>query len=44
MKMQQLEKQMAAMKINTDANYKPKYGQDPALFNQIYMEYISKLG
>ncbi len=33
---------MAAMQINTD--YKPKYGQDPALFNQMYMDYIQNLG
>ena len=32
---------MAALKINTD--YKPKYGQDPALFNQMYLDYITKL-
>ena len=37
-KQKELETQMAAMKINTD--YKPKYGQDPALFNQMYMDYI----
>jgi len=32
---------MAGLKINAD--YKPKYGQDPAVFNQMYMDYISKL-
>lgn len=28
--------------MNLDA-YKPKYGQDPAVFNKMYMEYISQL-
>ena len=31
---------MAKMNVN---NYKPKYGQDPQLFNQMYMNYIDQL-
>ena len=31
---------MAKMNIN---NYQPKYGQDPQLFNQMYMNYIDQL-
>lgn len=37
-KQKELEEQMAQMKL---AEYKPKYGQDPALFNEMYMNYIS---
>ena len=31
---------MAAMNLG---GYKPKYGQDPALFNEMYMNYINQL-
>lgn len=41
-KQKQLELQMEGLNINL--NYKPKYGQDPALFNQMYMDYIANLG
>ena len=30
--------------LNINLNYKPKYGQDPTLFNQMYMDYIANLG
>lgn len=39
-KQKELEEQMAKMNVN---NYKPKYGQDPQLFNQMYMNYIDQL-
>jgi hypothetical protein len=29
---------MAAMNLG---GYKPKYGQDPAMFNEMYMNYIN---
>ena len=35
-----LEKQMAAIKLN---DYKPKYGQDAQLFNELYMNYVDHL-
>ena len=31
---------MAQMNMN---QYKPKYGQDPQMFNQMYMNYIDQL-
>ena len=31
---------MAAMNLG---GYKPKYGQDPAMFNEMYMNYINQL-
>ena len=31
---------MAQMKLN---EYKPKYGQDPAVFNEMYMNYIQQI-
>ena len=31
---------MAALKLN---EYKPKYGQDPQLFNEMFMNYIDHL-
>lgn len=38
--MKELEKQMANIKLN---DYKPKYGQDPQLFNAMYIDYINQL-
>lgn len=31
---------MANIKLN---EYKPKYGQDPAMFNEMYINYINQL-
>ena len=31
---------MEAMRL---AEYKPKYGQDPTLFNEMYMDYVNRL-
>ena len=36
----ELDKKLAAMNLN---QYKPKYGQDPQMFNQMYMNYIEQL-
>jgi hypothetical protein len=36
----ELEKQLSNMKLN---DYKPKYGQDPQLFNAMYINYINQL-
>lgn len=33
----ELDKKLAAMNLN---QYKPKHGQDPQMFNQMYMNYI----
>lgn len=33
---------MEGLKINL--NFQPKNGQDPKVFNQMYMDYISNLG
>ena len=35
-----LDKKLSAMNLN---QYKPKYGQDPQMFNQMYMNYIDQL-
>lgn len=39
-KQKELESQMAAMKLG---DYKPKYGQDKELFNEMYMDYVNRL-
>ena len=36
----ELDKKLAAMNLN---QYKPKHGQDPQMFNQMYMNYIDQL-
>ena len=33
-----MAEQMAKLKLN---EYNPKFGQDPALFNEMYMNYIN---
>jgi hypothetical protein len=37
---EELAKKMEAIKLN---EYKPKYGQDPQLFNEMFMNYIDHL-
>jgi len=39
-KKKEVEKQMAAVNLN---GYTPKYGQDPEVFNHMYMNYINQL-
>lgn len=39
-KKKELESQMSAMKLK---EYKPKYGQDQQLFNEMYMDYVNRL-
>jgi hypothetical protein len=41
-KQEQLEQDMEGLKINL--NFQPKNGQDPKVFNQMYMDYIQRLG
>jgi len=38
----ELQEKMMKLQIS-DTNYKPKTGQDPSQFNEMYLEYISRL-
>lgn len=39
-KKKDLENQMNLMKLG---DYKPKYGQDPQMYNEMYLDFISKI-
>ena len=41
-KEKELADKMAQMQIK-DNNYKPKTGQDPKIFNEMYLDYINRL-
>lgn len=39
-KLAALDNQMKAMRLG---EYKPKYGQDPNMFNEMYLDYVNRL-